>query len=55
MLVLGGAGVAVGLVGLFALSDDDGESSGDGDEEPNEVGAVRLLVGPSSLGLRGRF
>ena len=43
MFAIGGAGIALGIVGL-ALSDFDGEES-----------AVVPLVGPTSIGVRGRF
>jgi hypothetical protein len=51
-LVLAGVGAGVGLVGLLALSGGEEEPSTD---DADEVGALRLLVGPASLGVEGRF
>ncbi|MBW2528591.1 MAG: hypothetical protein JRI23_30740 [Deltaproteobacteria bacterium] len=52
--VIGGVGVAVGIVGL-ALTDWDGGSSEPGDGAPESAIRLQPLLGPTSIGLQGSF
>lgn len=56
MFIVGGVGVAVGVVGLFLpLSTDDGDSSDEGDPSDEGDATAWLRVGPGSLQVGGTF